>query len=370
MDSEVKSMFTAAIIGLPMVGKTTIFNLVTAAGVETSKFLSGKSETNVGTALVPDRRIDFLSRLYQPRKTTYAQIQFSDAPGLVRGASQGKGVGNKFLDAVRNVELLVHIVRVFNDPDVLHVDDTIDPLRDVETINVELLLADIDLVEKRLERIRAGKKVTKENEAEMAVLHKCLQSLENEVPVGQLDLNPGERALLMNYSFFTDKPLILVANTDEEQFRTSTYPGRERLHQLASEKGHQLLEVCGLVEMEIQQLPEEDRQLFMEDLGLIEPGVDRLARAAYDTLGLISFFTVGEDEVKAWTITRGLEARRAAGKIHSDLERGFIRAEVAKYEDLEELGNMSRVKEKGLARLEGKDYIVQDGDIMNIRFNV
>lgn len=363
-------MFTCGIIGLPMVGKTTIFNLVTAAGVETSKFLSGKSETNVGNALVPDRRIDFLSRLYKPRKTTYAQIQFSDAPGLVRGASQGKGVGNKFLDAIRNVELLVHIVRVFNDPGVLHVDDTVDPLRDVETINVELLLADIDLVEKRIQRIQAGKKITKENEAELAVLHKCLHALENEVPVNQLDLTPGERELLVNYSFFTDKPLFLVANTGEEQFRSGTYPGRERLHQLAAEKGFQLLEICGLVEMEIQQLPLEDRQLFMEDLGLKESGIGRLTRAAYDTLGLISFFTVGDDEVKAWTVNWGLDARRAAGKIHSDLERGFIRAEVVKYEDLEALGNMTRVKERGLARLEGKDYIVQDGDIMNIRFNV
>lgn len=363
-------MFTAALIGLPMVGKTTIFNLVTAAGLETSKFLSGKSETNVGTALVPDRRIDFLSQLYRPRKTTYAQIQFSDAPGLVRGASQGKGVGNRFLDAIRNVQLLVHVVRIFHEPDVLHVDGIVDSLRDVETINVELLLADIELVEKRIERIRAGKKVTKENEAELAVLHKCLQALENEAPVGQLDLTPGERSLLINYSFFTDKPLILVANTDEEQFRSGDYPGRERLRQLAAEKGLQLIEICGLVEMEIQQLPGEDRQPFMEDLGLKETGVGRLARAAYDTLGLISFFTVGEDEVKAWTIARGLDARRAAGKIHSDLERGFIRAEVVRYEDLEELGNMARVKEKGLARLEGKDYIVQDGDIMNIRFNV
>ena len=363
-------MFTVALIGLPMVGKTTIFNLVTAAGVETSKFLSGKSETNVGIALVPDRRIDLLARLYQPRKTTYAQIQFSDVPGLVRGSSQGKGVGNKFLDAIRNVEILVHVVRVFDDPDVIHVDDHVDPLRDVETIGFELLLADLDLIEKRLERIRAGKKITKEAEAEMVVLQKCLEALENEVPIGRLDLKPEERELLRTYSFFTEKPLILVANTDEQQFRSGTYPGRDRLHQLARDKGLQFLEVCGLVEMEIQQLPEEDRQLFVEDLGLSESGVDRLARAAYETLGLISFFTVGEDEVKAWTITRDLVARQAAGKIHSDLERGFIRAEVVKYEDLEALGNMTRVKEKGLARLEGKDYPVQDGDIMNIRFNV
>lgn len=363
-------MLTCGIIGLPMVGKTTFFNLVTNSQSETSNFLTGKTEINISMAEVPDSRIDFLSQLYKPKKTTYAQIQFSDVPGLVRGASEGKGVGNRFLDGIRNADLLVHVVRAYNNKDVPHVDDSIDPMRDIETINMELLLADMDLVEKRIQRIEEGKKIKKEQLQELEVLRKCLEALENEVTVHKLELSEAERELLVNYSFLTDKPMILVINIDEDQLRNGDYPRAKEVREFATDKGIILLEVCGLIEMEISQLPEEDRIVFMEDLDLVESGIDRLAKAAYDTLGLMSFFTVGEDEVKAWTIPVGLNARSAAGKIHSDLERGFIRAEVVAYDDLHELGTMSKVKEKGLARLEGKDYIVKDGDIMNIRFNV
>lgn len=363
-------MLTSAIIGLPMVGKTTFFNLVTNSQLETSNYLTGKTDINVAMAKVPDPRIDFLSGLYKPKKTSYARIQFSDVPGLVRGASEGKGVGNRFLDGIRNADLLVHVVRAFTDKDVPHVDDDIDPMRDIETVNMEILLADMDLVEKRISRIQEGKKIKKEQVAELEVLRKCLAALENEITVHRMDLSDAERELLVNYSFLTDKPMILVLNIDEEQLRAGTYPGMEQVREYAGDKGIILLEVSGLIEMEISQLPEEDRKEFMEDLGLGESGIDRLARAAYDTLGLISFFTVGEDEVKAWTIPEGLDAKSAAGKIHSDLERGFIRAEVVAFGDLYELGNMAKVKDKGLARLEGKDYIVKDGDIMNIRFNV
>ncbi|MFZ5646650.1 MAG: redox-regulated ATPase YchF [Bacillota bacterium] len=363
-------MLSAGLIGLPMVGKTTIFNLVTNAGAETSKFLTGKSDTNVGMADVPDRRIDFLSGLYKPRKTIYAQVKFSDVPGLVRGASQGKGVGNAFLDGIRQADLLVHVVRAFENHEVLHVDGGIDPVRDVETIDLELLLADMDFVEKRIKRIEGGKKITKENAAELAVMKKLLASLENEVPMGKIELSQEEKEILANYSFFTDKPMIIVVNTDEAQFKAGEYPGKKRLEELAKARGISIIEVCGLMEMEISQLPPEDRELFMTDLGTESLGTERLAQAVYDSLGLISFFTVGEDEVRAWTIQRGTDARRAAGKIHSDIERGFIRAEVVRYGDLKDLGSMARVKEKGLARLEGKEYIVQDGDIINFRFNV
>lgn len=363
-------MLTCGIVGLPMVGKTTFFNLVTGSEQETSNFLTGKTEINTAMARVPDARIDFLSRLYKPRKTIYAQIQFSDVPGLVRGASQGKGVGNRFLDGIRNADLLVHLVRAFANPDVPHVDDGVDPMRDLETVNLELLLADMDLVEKRIKRIEEGKKIKKEQADEMAVLRKCLDALENEISVHRADLTEAERALLVNYSFLTDKPVILVVNIDEEQLRAGDYPGRDRVREFAAAKGIILLEISGQIEMEISRLPDEDRELFMEDLGLAESGIDRLARAAYETLGLISFFTVGEDEVRAWTIPAGLDAKGAAGKIHSDLERGFIRAEVTAYDDLAEAGSMNKVKEKGQARLEGKDYIVKDGDILNIRFNV
>lgn len=363
-------MLTSGIVGLPMVGKTTFFNLVTGSQQETSNYLTGKTEINMAMARVPDTRIDFLSGLYKPGKTTYAQIQFSDVPGLVRGASEGKGVGNRFLDGIRNADLLVHVLRAFNNPDVPHVDGGVDPVRDLETVNLELLLADMDLVEKRIRRIEEGKKIKKEQAEELAVLRRCLDALENEVTVHGADLSEAERALLVNYSFLTDKPAILVVNVDEDQLRVGDYPGRETMHEFAAAKGIQLLEVSGQIEMEISRLPDEDRQVFMEDLGLAESGIDRLARAAYETLGLISFFTVGEDEVKAWTIPAGLDARSAAGKIHSDLERGFIRAEVVAYSDLAKAGNMTRAKERGLARLEGKDYIVKDGDILNIRFNV
>lgn len=363
-------MLTSGIVGLPMVGKTTFFNLVTGSDLETSNYLTGKTEINMAMARVPDPRIDFLSRLYNPGKTTYAQIQFSDVPGLVRGSSEGKGVGNRFLDGIRNADLLVHVVRAFDNPDVPHVDGAVDPVRDLETVNLELLLADMDLVEKRIRRIEEGKKIKKEQADELAVLRKCLAALENEVTVHGADLTADERALLVNYSFLTDKPVILVVNVDEDQLRAGDYPGRDRMHDFAADRGIKLLEVSGQIEMEISRLPDEDRQVFMEDLGLAESGIDRLARAAYDTLGLISFFTVGEDEVKAWTIPAGLDARSAAGKIHSDLERGFIRAEVVAYDDLAKAGNMTRAKEMGLTRLEGKEYLVKDGDIMNIRFNV
>lgn len=363
-------MLTSAIVGLPMVGKTTLFNLVTNSGLETSNYLTGKTEINVAMAAVPDPRIDFLSGLYKPKKTAYAQIQFSDVPGLVRGASEGAGVGNRFLDGIRDADMLVHVVRAFSNQDVPHVDGNIDPMRDIETINMELLLSDMDLVEKRIQRIEEGKKIKKEQADELAVLRKCLEALENEVTMHSMELSDAERELLVNYSFLTDKPMIMVINTDEEQLRAGTYPEQAKVRDFAATKGIILLETSGQMEMEISQLPEDDRQDFMEDLGLKESGVDRMARAAYDTLGLISFFTVGEDEVKAWTVTEGSTAKNAAGKIHSDLERGFIRAEVAAYKDLHELGNMQAVKEKGLARLEGKDYIVQDGDILNIRFNV
>lgn len=358
------------IVGLPMVGKTTIFNLVTNAGVETSGYLTGKTETNVGMAKVPDKRIDYLSDMYKPKKTTYAQIQFSDVPGLVRGSSQGKGVGNRFLDSIRKSDLLVHVVRAFENPGVPHSDGSIDPLRDVETIDMELLLADLDLVEKRIERIKGGKKVKKEAAAELEVLQKLLEALENEVPLHRVELSEKEREMLQNYSFFSEKPVILVVNTDERQFKAGEYPHKQELEALAAEKGIKLIEVCGQLEMEIAQLPEEDRDIFMEDLGITESGIDRLARAAYDQLGLISFFTVGEDEVKAWTIKKGTDARKAAGKIHTDMERGFIRAEVIHFDDLKECGSMAAAREKGLVRLEGKDYVVKDGDILNIRFNV
>ena len=361
---------TSGIIGLPLVGKTTIFNLLTNSTQEISNFLSGKTETITASAKVPDGRIDYLTNMYKPRKVTYAQIQFSEVPGLVRGASEGKGVGNQFLSAIRNADLLVHVVRAFQNPDIPHVEDDINPLRDIETIAVEVLLADMDLVEKRIQRIETGKKITKENAFELEVLRKCLAALEEEQPISQLGLTEEEKLTLRNYAFLTEKPMMLVMNIDEEQYRSGTYPGKTEVEVYAAQKGIALLEICGRMEMEISQLPEEDRELFMEDLGLSEPGIDRLARAVYEYLGLVSFLTAGEDEVRAWTIKRNTDAKKAAGKIHSDIERGFIRAEVIAFDDLVEAGSMAKAREKGTFRLEGRDYIVKDGDIINFRFNV
>ncbi|CCO06941.1 redox-regulated ATPase YchF [Desulforamulus hydrothermalis] len=361
---------TTGIIGLPMVGKTTIFNLLTNSNLETSNFLSGKTETVTAAARVPDKRIEFLADMYKPRKTTYAQIQFSEVPGLVRGASEGKGVGNQFLSAIRHADLLVHVVRAFANPDVPHVEDEINPLRDIETIAVEILLADMDLVEKRIQRIQSGKKITKENAFELEVLKKCLAALEDELPISSLGLTEEEKHTLRNYAFLTEKPMMLVINIDEEQFRQGSYPGKEEVTKYAADKGMPVLEICGRLEMEISQLPAEDRAMFMEDLGLAETGIERLAKAVYDYLGLISFLTAGEDEVRAWTIKRHTDAKRAAGKIHSDIERGFIRAEVVAFDDLAAAGSLAKAREKGLLRLEGKEYIVQDGDIINFRFNV
>lgn len=363
-------MLTIGLVGLPMVGKTTVFNLLTGAGARTSGFLTGRADTNVGIAPVPDPRLDFLARLYNPRRTVYAQIQCSDVPGLVRGAAEGAGVGNRFLDAIRNVDLLVHVLRAFENPEVPHVDGSLHPLRDFATVQIELLLADIDLIEKRIERIKSGKKISKEAARELPVLEKCLTALENEVPLQQADLTGEERAVLAGYSFFTEKPLLLVVNTDENQFREKSCPDKAELAALASSRGVQLIEICGRLEMEISMLSPGERELFLEDMGIKEPGAARLARAAYAQLGLISFFTIGSDEVKAWTIRRGTSAKSAAGKVHSDMERGFIRAEVVKFADLDALGTMAKVKEKGLVRLEGKDYLVEDGDIINFRFNV
>lgn len=358
------------LVGLPLVGKTTFFNLLTDAHAEISNFASGKVASNIGSAKVPDHRIDFLSQLYKPKKTTYAQIDFTDVPGLVSGSSAGKGVGNQFLEDIRKVDALVHIVRAFENSEVMHVEGAIDPMRDIETINLELLFSDLGIIENRITRIQGSKKVTKENLAELEVLKKCKEGLEAGLLIHQIKLDEEERELLKTFSFLSEKPMILVINVDENSLKSGSYPQKEDLQKYAAERNVPIIEVCAKAEMEISELDEEDRLLFMEELGIKKSGIDILASTTYDYQGLISFLTAGEDEVRAWTIKKGTDAKRAAGKIHSDIERGFIRAEVVKFKDLEELGSMTKTKEKGLYRLEGKEYIVQDGDIINFRFNV
>ncbi|HWI64319.1 MAG TPA: redox-regulated ATPase YchF [Symbiobacteriaceae bacterium] len=357
------------IVGLPTVGKTTLFNLLTQANLSTAAFGSAKAEAHTRIARVPDQRIDTLSEIWRPRKTTYAQIKVTEVPGLVQGSSQGMGVGNAFLNAIRQVDALLHVVRAFTNDEVVHSDGSINPMRDIDTVNVELLLSDLQLVENRIERINAGKK-KKEQELELALMERLKEALENGLPIQSLSLTDEERALLANYAFLTERPQILVVNLDEEQYKAGDWPGAAAVKAYAAERKIPLLEICARIEMEISQLEPEDRDLFMADLGITESGISRLARAAYDLLGLISFLTVGEDEVRAWTIRRGTTAKEAGGKIHSDIERGFIRAEVVAYNDLMAAGNMAKAREQGHFRLEGKEYIVHDGDIINFRFNV
>ncbi len=361
---------TCGIIGLPMVGKTTLFNLLTSAHAGTSNFFSGKTEANVGTARVPDERIDFLSRVYQPRKTIYAQIELTDVAGLVRGAGQGQGVGNQFLSTIREADALIQVIRAFDHPDVPHVDGSVDPVRDWETVEMELLVADLEIVERNIQRLTGSKKKQKEQEAALSGLQKCQGALNDGRAIHSVSFTPDETDALRSYSFFTEKPLMVVVNLDEEQLKAGDYPGRAELAAKVQAAGVPVVELCARTEAELGDLPDEDRELFMGELGISEPGINRLARTTYDLLGLISFFTVGEDEVRAWTITKGLDAKKAAGKIHSDIEKGFIRAEVFHYNDIAALGTAGKVRERGLFRLEGKEYLVRDGDIINFRFNV
>ena len=358
------------LIGLPSVGKTTLFNLLTGLDIEISGFSTGKVEANLGMAKIPDERVDFLTELYQPKKTTYANIEVIDVPGLVSGSSTGKGVGNQFLDNIRKADLLVHIIRVFENDDVLHVEGSIDPMRDIETINMELLFADLGVIDNRIGRIETSKKVTKENLQELEVLKKCKEGLENGLLIHNLDLKEEEKDHLKTFGFLSEKPMIFVINQDEDQLETGAYPLKDELLAFSRETNTPLIELCIKTELEINELDPEDREMFIEDLGISQSGVDLLSKTAYEHLGLISFLTTGPDEVKAWTINKDTIAKKAAGKIHTDIEKGFIRAEVCKFEDLKEHGSMVKLKEKGLATLEGKEYIVEDGDIINFRFNV
>ncbi|MFA5577824.1 MAG: redox-regulated ATPase YchF [Tissierellaceae bacterium] len=358
------------LIGLPTVGKTSLFNLLTGSHIEVKEFSQGKVEANLGIARIPDERIDFLDGIYQPKKKTYANIEVIDVPGLVKGSSSGKGVGNQFLDNIRKVDLLVHVLRVFENEQVIHAEGSINPMRDIETINLELLFADLGVIENRIERIETSKKVTKENLEELEVLKKCREGLENGLLLHNIDLTDEEKEILRTFSFLSEKPMLIVANLDEKQLTGGEYPAKTDVENFAKSMNTPLIELCIKTELELTELEEEDREMFMEDLGLEESGIDLLAKISYDYLGLISFLTAGKDEVRAWTIRKGTIAKEAAGKIHTDIEKGFIRAEVCKFEDLKEHGSMVKLKEKGLASLEGKEYIVEDGDIIEFRFNV
>ncbi|MGB9839820.1 redox-regulated ATPase YchF [Thermovenabulum sp.] len=360
------------IVGLPNVGKSTLFNAITRAGAECANYPFCTIEPNVGVVPVPDERLDFLAKMENPEKITPTVIKFVDIAGLVRGASKGEGLGNKFLSHIREVDAIAHVVRCFEDPNVVHVDGKVDPVRDIETINFELIFADMETIEKRIDRTKKqAKSGEKQYLEELALLERIKENLEKGIPVRAMELGEEEIQKVRQYFLLTSKPVIYVANISEEDL-LSKKEGEllKKVKEYALKEGAEVIPVCAKIEAELAELEGEEKQELLREYGLEESGLDRLIKASYRLLGLITFFTAGPKEVRAWTIKEGTKAPQAAGKIHSDFERGFIRAEVISFEDLKKCKNQNEAKEKGLIRIEGKDYIMKDGDVVYFRFNV
>lgn len=359
------------IIGLPNVGKSTLFNAITKAGAEAANYPFCTIEPNVGIVAVPDKRLDALAKLYNSEKITPATIEFVDIAGLVKGASRGEGLGNKFLSHIREVDAIVHVVRCFDDPDIIHVDGSINPIRDVETINLELILADLETVQKRIDRAKKGARSgDKAQAAEYELLQRVQAHLESELPVRSMDVTDEEKAIIRGQFLLTSKPIIYAANISEDEILSEDNAQVKALKELAAREGAEVIVVSAKIEEELAALSDAEKVQFLQELGIAESGLDKLIKASYSLLGLISYLTAGPKETRAWTIERGTKAPGAAGKIHSDFERGFIRAEVVSYEDLMNCGSYTAAKEAGLVRSEGKEYIVQDGDVVLFRFNV
>ena len=360
------------IVGLPNVGKSTLFNAITKAGAECANYPFCTIEPNVGIVTVPDKRIDVLSKMYETLKTTYATIEFVDIAGLVKGASKGEGLGNKFLSHIRETDAIAHIVRCFEDEQIVHVNGKIDPISDIETINLELIFSDIETVTKRIERVqKQAKSGDKKSITELEILKNLLAHLESGKSARTFDMSDEDKDLLKDVYLLTSKPVIYVANVSENQIENMDNDKYVNLvKEYAKKENASVISLCAKLEEDLSELDDEDKQALMEGYNIKESGLDKLIKASYSLLGLISYLTAGKQEVRAWTIKNGTKAPQAAGKIHSDFERGFIKAEVVSYDDLIKYGTMQKVKENGLVRLEGKDYVVKDGDIILFRFNV